>query len=412
MPHVGPDGKLQGYVGCTFDITEVQETEAALAELERGKNEFLAMLAHELRNPLSGVRNASLLLRRVTPDPIVEEARQIIDRQATHMVRMVDDLLDVTRVTHGKIRIESQPVDLAEVLRRSIEDTAAERAVRKQELQATIPQGPWTVNADAVRLTQVFDNLLNNASKFTPVGGRISVSLEGELTRGAARSNALVRVRDNGAGIEPHMLPRIFDLFVQENRPGVARGGIGLGLTLAKRLIELQGGRIEARSEGSGHGSEFIVRVPLIEGARRSQAQRPASSAGGGAVARRVLIVDDNRDSAQSLKLMLTMDGHHVENVPEGALAVEAAARMQAEVVLLDIGLPDMDGYDVARALRSDARTAGVLIIAATGYGRAQDREKSRRAGIDEHMTKPVDIDRLMARLAELPAAAPPKRKR
>ena len=400
MPRLGPRGDLIGYVGCTFDITEVKEAESALVELERGKNEFLAMLAHELRNPLSGVRNASRLLGRVKADPVVEEARQVIDRQTEHMVRMVDDLLEVTRITHGKIRVDLEPVDLCEVLRKVVDDSKAEREASRQELAVTLPAEPLMVSGDEVRLAQVFVNLLGNANKFTPDGGRIWLTVERESARteGAPHGTAVVRVRDNGAGIDPAMLPRIFDLFVQEHRTSRA-GGIGLGLTLARRLVELHGGSLEAHSAGTGMGAELTVRLPLLAADARAGASAKAGPEAAGP-SRRVLIVDDNRDSATSLRTMLRMDGHEVELVTDGASAVDAARKLRAQIVLLDIGLPDMDGYEVARALRKHPQTRDALIVATTGYGRTQDREKSRRAGIDAHLTKPVDMEQLAALLA------------
>jgi two-component system CheB/CheR fusion protein len=399
-PRFDGSGAFQGFVGCAVDLTDVKEAETALEALERSKDEFLAMLAHELRNPLSGVRNASLLLRRTRGDPIVDEARKIIDRQTETMVRMVDDLLDVTRITHGKIRIEADPVDLVEVMRRAISDCEPECDAAKLHLEVQLPARPLVVQGDAVRLAQVFSNLLGNAAKFTPAGGHIWVSLERE-SRGA-HTLAVARVRDDGSGISTAMLSRVFDLFVQEDRKA-GGGGVGLGLTLARRLVELQGGTIEARSPGRGKGSEFIVRLPI--GQARTDAAAPATHAH--ANPRRLLIVDDNRDSAWSLRMMLSLDGHDVAIVSTGGEAVEAAARMQAEVVLLDIGLPDMDGYAVAQALRGDPRTRDALIIAATGYGRSQDRERSRRAGIDAHLTKPIDLDELGAILERRPGAAP-----
>ena len=395
MARLGSGGEFIGYVGATFDVTEVAETEAALVELERGKNEFLAMLAHELRNPLSGVRNASLLLRRVKTDPIVDEAREIIDRQTGQMVRMVDDLLDLTRITHGKIRVEPVPVDLCQVVRRVIEDTAPGRQAAHQEFAAEIPAEPLVVSGDAMRLAQVFANLLGNAAKFTPDGGRISLTVQREAAS-AAHGMAVVRVRDNGSGIDPALLPRIFDLFVQEQRPSRA-GGIGLGLTLARRLAELHGGTIEAQSGGPGMGAEFTVRLPLVEA---KVAPARAGSAAPAPPSRRVLIVDDNADSGSSLRTMLRMDGHEVELATDGTAALASARAMRPDVVLRDIGLPDMDGYEVARRLRADGLGRDPLIVATTGYGRSQDREKSARAGIDAHLTKPIDMEHLAQLLA------------
>jgi two-component system, chemotaxis family, CheB/CheR fusion protein len=400
-PRMLADGTFMGYVGSIVDVTEMKEAEEALRELDRGKNEFLAMLAHELRNPLAGIRNATRLLASHDAEA-VEQAVTIIDRQGAHMARMVDELLDVARINSGRIQLRVEEVELLSVLRQSIELTAAERSLADQHLalHADCPQA-W-VSGDAMRLGQVFSNLLNNASKFSRRGGHIEVRVEMQTGAGAAPA-VVVHIRDDGIGIEPRMLARIFELFVQAERPvDPARGGIGLGLTLARRLLELHGGSIEASSAGTGQGSVFSVRLPTIEpargvpreAARKREVARPA-------VVKKLLIVDDNPDSAESMRLMYRLSGHEARVVGEGAAAVEAAAEMGADAVLLDIGLPDMDGYEVARRLRADPRTREILIIAITGYGREEDLRQSREAGIDEHVVKPVDPDRVMERLLQ-----------
>jgi two-component system CheB/CheR fusion protein len=399
-PRLQPDGKLLGYIGCAFDITDMKEAESALVELDRGKNEFLAILAHELRNPLAGIRNAARLLTEKPDAGVLGTAREIIERQTHHMVRMIDDLLDVSRITYGKVQLRPEPLDLCEVVRRSVDATSYDRKKNEQSLSVSIPDTPIWVQGDAMRLDQVFSNLLNNASKFTPRGGHIWVSTEkGFKTRPSGPElTVAVRVRDDGAGIAAEFLPHVFDLFAQ----GIgfierARTGMGLGLTLAKRLVELHGGTIEALSEGRDHGAEIIVRLPEIPARDLPKARHPRPKAGEPTVeGRRVLIVDDNRDSAESLKLMLTLAGHEARMVHDGASARMAAAAFLPDAILLDIGLPDMDGFSVARALRAEPALRDTLLIAITGFGRDEDVRRSRDSGIDVHVTKPIDPDHIL----------------
>jgi CheY-like chemotaxis protein len=318
---------------------------------------------------------------------------------------MLDDLLDVSRITYGKIRLQKQSVDLVPVVRTAIVSTGALRDGLDQSLEAQFPEGEVLVEGDGVRLDQIFTNLLANAAKFTRRGGKVRVIVERERRR-ENLGEAVVRIRDNGVGITPAMLPRIFDLFVQVDAPSERnRTGIGLGLTLAKRLVDLHGGTIEAHSAGDALGSEFVVRLPLLE-ADAHASGAPAAQQEAAPARKRVLIVEDNVDSGQSLKLLLSRAGQDVRIVEDGASAVPAALDFQPHLVVLDIGLPDMDGYVVARQLRDDPRTRAAFIIAATGYGRDEDRMRSRQAGIDEHMTKPVDVDALLRRLAGMRDAA------
>jgi two-component system CheB/CheR fusion protein len=397
-PRVLEDGTFVGYVGSIVDVTEMKEAEEALRELDRGKNEFLAMLAHELRNPLAGIRNATRLLASGDPDS-AEQAVAIIDRQGSHMSRMVDELLDIARINSGRIHLRIEEVELVSLLRQCIELTAPERNLMDQRLDFQSGMAQAWVSGDAMRLAQVFSNLLNNASKFSPRGGRVEVGIDN--AQGRDHPSVVVQVRDDGVGIEPRMLTKIFELFVQADRPvDPARGGIGLGLTLAKRLVELHGGAIHATSAGPGHGSVFTVRLPTIHVARSAGDGAGKRQAQSSVAARRLLIVDDNPDSAESMRLMYRLSGHEARVVGEGSLAVEAAADFRAEAVLLDIGLPDIDGYEVAKRLRADPRTRDVLIIAITGYGRDEDMRRSREAGIDEHVVKPVDLDRVLEYLS------------
>jgi two-component system CheB/CheR fusion protein len=397
-PRMTPNGQLMGYVGCTFDITDMKEAESALIELDRGKNEFLAMLAHELRNPLSGVRNAARLLAVSAEEAAIEQARGIIERQTANMVRMVDDLLDVSRISHGKIQLRPEPVDICALSRRVIEVTEGERQAAGQTLVASIPDDPAWVQGDALRLDQTLSNLLNNASKFTRHGGRIWVTVEREpaAVDSDTRPQVAIRVRDNGVGIEPALLPRIFDLFVQSDRVSErSRTGIGLGLTLARRLVELHGGSIEAFSAGNALGSEFVMRLPLLETPQEGRIAGRARKAPARISAQRILVVDDNVDSAESLRLMLAASGHEVNIAGDGATAISAVARLEPEVVLLDIALPDMDGYTVARKLRTTPAGRDALIVAVSGYGRDEDIVRSRDAGIDAHLVKPLDPEAL-----------------
>ncbi|HUP30869.1 MAG TPA: chemotaxis protein CheB [Usitatibacter sp.] len=395
MPRLVPNGQLIGYVGSSVDITDMAEAEAALMELDQGKNEFLALLAHELRNPLSGVRNAARLLGDSRDETIMGKAREIIDRQTAHMARLIDDLLDVARITYGKIQLNREPVDLVAVLNGAVDSTDAERRKLQQQLAVSLPPEPLMVHADPLRLDQIFTNLLVNASKFTRAGGRVWLSAEKEPTSREGPACVTVRVRDNGIGIDPSFLPRIFDLFVQATGSADhSRTGIGLGLTLAKRLVGLHGGTIEALSAGKSLGSEFVVRLPLGE-ASSAPSSRPARTRIP-VTGRRVLIIDDNRDSADSLRLVFASAGHEVRIVYEGVPAVSEAVDFKPEVVILDIGLPDMDGYQVARDLRAHPQLRDLFIVAVTGFGRESDRARSIESGIDIHMTKPVDLDALL----------------
>jgi signal transduction histidine kinase len=365
-----------------------------LADADRRKNEFLAMLAHELRNPLAPVRNGLQILRIAGEKPqVVAQTREMLDRQVRHLSRLVDDLMDVSRITRGKVDLRMQPVDLAEVVGRAVDEVRPLVEARRHRLTVTHQAGALRVNADPTRLTQVLANLLNNAAKYTDEGGEITVTV------GRAGVDAVVRVRDTGIGISPEMLTRVFDLFTQvETSLDRAEGGLGIGLTLVRSLVELHGGSVEVKSDGVGRGSEFSVRLPALAGDQPGVAVPDVAD--GPLVPRRVLVVDDNRDSADSLAMMLELGGHTVATAHHGPGAVEAAGTFRPEVVLLDIGLPGLNGYDVARALRARPETRDVLIVAMTGYGQDTDRERSRDAGIDHHLVKPIDpteVRRLLA---------------
>jgi signal transduction histidine kinase/DNA-binding response OmpR family regulator len=362
-----------------------------IQEADRRKDEFLAMLGHELRNPLAPIRNAVQVMRLIGPsDPELQWSRDVIDRQLRHLTRLVDDLLDVSRITRGKIRLELAPLDVVAAVAAAVETSRPLIESRRHELTLSLPSQPLWVRADLARLAQVLSNLLNNAAKYTDEGGHIwlTVVREGD--------QAVFRVRDNGPGIPREMLRHIFDLFTQaEQSLDRAQGGLGIGLTLAQRLVELHHGSIEAYSEGPEQGSEFVVRLP-------AQAEGTVAETGGGpdkslepTFHRRVLVVDDNVDAAESLAILVRLDGHEVRTAHDGPTALEVAETFCPEIVLLDIGLPAMDGYEVGRRLRSQPKGSEMLLAAVTGYGQEEDRSHCQQAGFDEHLIKPVDPEAL-----------------
>jgi signal transduction histidine kinase/DNA-binding response OmpR family regulator len=368
---------------------------------DRQKNEFLSMLAHELRNPLAPIRNALTFLRMSGDnDPDVIWARELIDRQVTHLVRLVDDLLDVSRITRGKIRIELAGVDLAAVVSGAVETSRPLIEAGLHRLEVSLPEEPLWVNADQARLSQVLSNLLNNAAKYTPEGGSISIS--------AVRDGADARicVRDNGMGIPPEMLASVFDLFTQVDRSlDRSQGGLGIGLTLVQRLVELHGGRVQVASEGPGRGSEFIVRLPLAHAPPQSPANAPADTSVAPlptAQRLKILVVDDNVEAADSLGRLLRMEGHQVSCAYDGLSAVEFAKKIRPNVANLDLGLPGIDGFEVARRLRNGREQAGLLLFALSGYGQEEDHRRSAQAGFDKHFNKPLDFPRLVQALAEV----------
>ncbi len=370
-----------------------------LRRIDRLKDEFLAMLAHELRNPLAPIRNALHLLRlepRGLPPPVSDNLG-IIERQVGHLVRLVDDLLDVSRISEGKIQLQKEPTDLAAVVTRALESSGPLIAARRHSSTVKLPQEPLPVTGDPVRLVQVLSNLLNNAAKYTPEGGRIDLLVERE------GETAVLRVRDNGMGIPREMLPRLFNPFEQSERTlDRAEGGLGIGLTLVKRLTEMHGGTVEARSEGPGKGSEFVVRLPLDQQAAVGlPAPQKKTATGPAAGRKRVLVVDDNPDSTKTLTQLIEVLGHEVRNASDGPGALARAEAFSPEIVILDIGLPGMDGYEVCRQLRAMPAAGKSVIIALTGYGSPEDREESEKAGFDAHLVKPVDLEELKHLLAQ-----------
>jgi len=380
------------------DFVERSQAEQALRAADRHKDEFLAMLAHELRNPLAPIRNAVHILRRADSDnQKTQPTLEMLDRQVKQMVRLVDDLLDVSRVSRGKIELRKERIELIDVVNRAVESTRSMIQSMEHELTVTVPAQSIYVDADLARLVQVVGNLLNNACKFMDKGGRISVTLERDETQ------AVIRVRDRGVGIAPGEVQRIFEIFTQlDTSRQRSVGGLGVGLTLVKSLVEMHGGVVEAHSEGPGHGSEFVIRLPIAtEVPKRSEASvsEPLPTTD-----RRVLIVDDNRDGAESLATLLAMSGHHTHMVHDGLEALEAAERFRPDLVLLDIGIPKLNGYDACRRIRKQPWGKDMVVVAVTGYGQESDIRSSREAGFDHHLIKPVDFRSIAKVLAGLPA--------
>jgi signal transduction histidine kinase/DNA-binding response OmpR family regulator len=374
-------------------------------EANRQKNEFLSMLAHELRNPLAPIRTAVHVLRMEGTDARQQGlARDIIDRQVKQLVRLVDDLLDISRITRGKISLKLEPVPVATVVAAAVEASRPAVEARQHRLDVSLTPKPLWVHGDAARLAQILTNLLNNAAKYTDEGGHIW------LTAGQENGEVLVRVRDTGVGIPGEMLATVFNLFTQAERSlDRSQGGLGIGLTLVRRLVEMHGGTVEARSDGPGKGSEFLVHLPALAEAAEPQPAAGSSEAlsapGAGS---RVLVVDDNVDAAESLAILLRLGGCVVRLAHDGPTALEAAQTFRPEIVLLDIGLPGMDGYEVARRLRTCPASADAVLVAVTGYGQAEDRVRSHQAGFDHHLVKPVDLAALHSAFAGLAARSLP----
>jgi signal transduction histidine kinase/CheY-like chemotaxis protein len=372
-----------------------EHQESMLRQADRQKDEFLATLAHELRNPLAPIRTAAELIRLRSPsDPAIERARAAIERQTLHLSHLVDDLLDVSRITLGRIQLRQEPVNLGEVAGTAVESILPAATKAGLMTEREIEEPPPYVRGDVTRLTQCVVNLLNNAVKFTAAGGHLKVRV---FRRGGS---AIVEVRDNGVGIAPENLERIFDLFVQERHSGHGGNtGLGIGLALVKRLVELHGGGIRAHSSGLGQGSCFRIELPAIEApAPKAPVREPERSHERGA---RVLVVDDNRDAAETLGELLSMSGYRVALAHDGESAVHAALEQAPDVVLLDIGLPDIDGYEACRRIRALAGERPPVLVAVTGWGQESDRDSARRAGFDAHVTKPVEPDALIALLEE-----------
>jgi CheY-like chemotaxis protein/nitrogen-specific signal transduction histidine kinase len=397
-------GRVLHWFGTNTDITERMQIELELEAADRRKDEFLAILAHELRNPLAALRNALEIIRLVGNDgKVVEESRALMVRQLDQMVRLVDDLTDISRIRREKLRLKKERVALASIIRTAVETSRALIDEAGHHLTLDLPEEPILLEADANRLAQVFSNLLSNAAKYTERGGEIFLTVRRE------GPEAVVSVRDTGVGIPADQLPHIFEMFAQVDQSlERSRGGLGIGLTLVRRLAELHGGSAEARSEGAGKGSEFVIRLPVLEDAG-TMTHEPAQLDGkaGGPGKGRVLLVDDNRDTAVSLATVLKASGYEVRVAYDGEEGIATAERFRPQIVLLDISLPKLNGYAVARRLRAQPGGKEMVLIATTGWGQDDDRRRSFEAGFDHHMVKPIDpvaLQNLLIESAPAPA--------
>ena len=400
-------GRPVAFATVSQDITERKRLEENLtrlaedlSEADRRKNHFLAMLAHELRNPLAPISNAVRALHVGGGDAeTLRSASDMLRRQVGQMSRLVDDLLDLSRITRGRIELRRERIELAAVVQQAVEAVRALYQSKGQELTITLPSHPVHLEADPARLAQVVGNLLNNACKFTDEDGHVWLTVEHE------GEQAVVRVRDNGIGIAAEHLPNLFEMFSQvDTSLARSRDGLGIGLTLVKTLVEMHDGTVDVRSDGLGRGAEFTVRLPLLSGVTDA-ASPPGVVASVPAMGRRILIVDDNEDGAESLALLLQVAGHETHMAHDGLAAIEAAERLRPDAVLLDIGLPRMNGYEVCSRIRKAAWGKNVVLVALTGWGQEEDRHRSREAGFDAHMVKPVDFDALLNLVASLPSA-------
>jgi len=378
--------KIIGAVLIFRDISARRQAEEDLRDADRRKDEFLATLAHELRNPLAPIRNAMQIMSasRGGENEKTANVRQVVERQLKHMVRLIDDLMDVSRITQGRLELHPERVDLDLVIKIAAETSLPLMEAKGHSLRIDSPAQPIVVQADVTRLAQVFSNLLNNSAKYSPIGSDICITLRRE------RNEAIVEVIDNGVGIPSAMIPLIFDMFVQLNPPGM-REGLGIGLTLVKRIVDLHGGSIEVDSGGEGNGSTFRVRLSVAEPAvpdtpMETEAKRVPARAG-----TRILVADDNRDAADTLAMILELDGHEVRTAYDGLAALQLAEQFRPQIALLDIGMPHLDGYETARRIRDRSWGNSVFLIALTGWGQQQDRLRASDAGFDRHLVKPVD---------------------
>ena len=380
----------------------LRESTEQLRLMDRRKNEFLATLAHELRNPLAPLRNGLQLLKVAKDDPaLIQRTRHMMDLQLEQMVRLIDDLLDVGRISNDRIGLNIETTSLERVIGQAIETSNPLIHAQQHSLTIELPPHELTLEADAVRLTQVFANLLNNAAKYTPPHGKILVKAEEH------EGFAIVRVIDNGIGIPPEFLPQVFEMFMRvDTSVERAHGGLGIGLSLVKRLVEMHGGSVEAASRGAGLGSEFVVRLPLAK-APAAKARVAAGGPNSAPRPHRILVVDDNDDAADTLALLLNLMGHETRTAHDGIEAIEVADQFHPDVALLDIGMPKMNGYETARKLREDGRRREMLLVALSGWGQETDRVRSRNAGFDFHLVKPVDIAEIQRLLARRRGASP-----
>jgi signal transduction histidine kinase/DNA-binding response OmpR family regulator len=392
------------YRSLQSEIVERRAAEAELQEANQRKDEFLAMLSHELRNPLAPIRNALEVIRRIAPpDPKFNWAGDVMDRQVRHLTRLVEELLDVARISQGKIALNKEPIDLAAVIAQSVETAQPFIDARGHTLTVRLPDTPVWLQGDFARLSQVVSNLLHNAAKYSEDGGRIHLELSVE------DGQALIVVRDNGIGIDAALLPRIFDLFQQGSRSlDRIQGGLGVGLTLARRLVELHGGRVQAHSEGAKKGAEFRVSIPCVSVVRGAGEEPAQAQSAAPVLGRRILIVDDNQDAAESIAQYLQLEGHEVKTVGDGVQALACVPVFAPQIVILDIGLPVLSGYEVAQRMRTMPATEHALLVALTGYGQKEDQLRAMEAGFDRHFVKPTDPRTLVELIAQWPGVQQP----
>jgi PAS domain S-box-containing protein len=397
IPETDDNGAIETVLSVAHDVTEIRRGAQILEDANRRKDEFLAMLAHELRNPLAPIRNASeILARKLADDPQMKKTVSLVKRQVTHLARLVDDLLDVSRITEGRIELRRAPQELAPILAQARECVDPLMREKQHVLSVSTSFEPLYVHGDHARLVQSVANVLTNAAKYTDPGGEIRLELRRQ------RARAAIVISDSGVGISPELLPRVFDLFVQGDRSlDRSQGGLGIGLSVVKRLIEMHQGSVTAFSEGPGRGSVFEIQLPLIDAPVKSPAHAPPHMI----QAKRILIVDDNVDAANSMAEMLQIDGHATEIAYTGGDALSSSFARRPDVVLLDIGLPDMNGYEVAAQMR--AKLHSVQLIALTGYGQTEDIRRASEAGFDAHLIKPVDFDELQRIITEFGRVKP-----
>ncbi|HTF87509.1 MAG TPA: response regulator [Planctomycetota bacterium] len=401
-PLLDAAGEPYGIVGVSTDITERKMLENALRDADRRKDEFIAMLAHELRNPLAPIVNGLEMMRlKNLNDPQLVWCRDVITRQVAHLSRLVEDLLDVSRITQGKIKLQTAEVELTKVIERAIETVRPLIDSHHHALTVHMPEDPVVIHGDAMRLAQILSNLLSNAAKYTQDSGKIQLHVS------CTDSDVQIRVKDSGVGIPAEMMPKMFELFVQFERTlDRSQGGLGIGLALVKRLVELHGGDVSVHSEGSGRGSEFVVHLPLIP-ARSVSVPKPSeedSPMNSPVPGRKILVVDDNVDAADALTMLLRHTGHRVQTAHSGLEAVSQAQRFQPQVIFLDLGMPGMNGYEAAQLIRKLPRGGEIMLVALTGWSQSDAREATRRAGFDLHLVKPVDHLALQKLLDALPS--------
>ncbi|MCW2286548.1 signal transduction histidine kinase/CheY-like chemotaxis protein [Rhodoblastus acidophilus] len=403
-PLLDDKGQICGAVGAFLDVTRLKQAEDALREADRRKDEFIAMLAHELRNPLAPLRTGLAVLRAGVDSAQAARLQETMARQVDHLVRLVDDLLEVARFSRGLIELRRENIELAQAVDDAVSASQPLMAKRHMRLTVALTPEPLPLDADPTRLAQVLSNLLNNAAKFTPPGGQVEISTRREA------GEAVVSVRDTGAGIPPEKRSCIFDLFMQLGNDDASHGGgLGIGLALVRKLVEMHGGRVEVFSEGLGRGSEFIVRLPLAQASGVSAEPDAIPSARG--ARRRVLVVDDTRDIADVLVMLLETLDADVRVAYDGQTALDIVAAFAPEIVLLDIGMPGMDGCEAARRIRQLPQGKDIYLVALTGWGQEKDRRRTREAGFDEHLVKPVDfeqVEALLSHRASEPAGASP----